>query len=162
MAKDISFKLNCEEAYCGFCRFIQMTPHHYTLRYCSLFEEQIAVNPDGQKSRCEKCRAAELPEAPPEAVSFANKREILGEINEDIVLFDGYEEALVGVGTRFGQSPVAVYDYDKCLEILQKRDGMSYEDASEYFDVNTLGSWVGENTPSFIQFFGAIPGGEPL
>ena len=31
------------------------------------------------------------------------------------------------------------------------RDGMSYEDAIEFFDFNMIGAWVGEFTPIFIR-----------
>jgi len=30
------------------------------------------------------------------------------------------------------------------------RDGMSYEEAIEYFDFNVTGAYVGEHTPMFI------------
>lgn len=49
-----------------------------------------------------------------------------------------------------GHLRVALYDYDKCLSVLMKRDKMSYEDAVEFLEVNTLGSYVGEKTPAFF------------
>jgi hypothetical protein len=68
-----------------------------------------------------------------------------------MLLATGFEDAFIGEALRFGfNEPVAAYDYDKCLEILQ-RDGMSYEEAVEYFEFNTLGAWVGEQTPVFIE-----------
>jgi hypothetical protein len=36
------------------------------------------------------------------------------------------------------------------LEIMIERDGMTYEEAREYFDFNILGAWMGEFTPIFI------------
>ena len=42
-----------------------------------------------------------------------------------------------------------VYDYDKCLQILEDQ-GMDREGAIEYFDFNVLGAWVGEKTPGFL------------
>ena len=45
---------------------------------------------------------------------------------------------------------IAIYDTDKCLDILMKRDDMSYEDAYEFFEYNVLGSWVGDKTPIFM------------
>jgi len=68
----------------------------------------------------------------------------------DILLADGFDEALVGVGQRCGQPAVAVYDREKCLQILVSRDGMKYEEAEEYFEFNVAGSWVGERTPIFL------------
>lgn len=76
-------------------------------------------------------------------------KERLAEQNPDALLADGFEDALVGISNRFGQPPLALYDYDRCIEILMARDKMSYEDAVEFFEFNVAGSWVGENTPAF-------------
>ena len=68
----------------------------------------------------------------------------------DILLADGYETALIGVGQQFNVA-MAVYDYDKCIEILMERDGMSHEDATEWMEINVVGAYVGENTPVFVR-----------
>ena len=34
---------------------------------------------------------------------------------------------------------------------MTSRDGMSYDEAMEYFDFNVQGAWVGENTPIFLD-----------
>ncbi len=68
-----------------------------------------------------------------------------------MLLADGLEDAFVGVCERFGFSePVAAYDRDKCIEILM-RDGGTHEEAEEYFYFNTIGAWVGEQTPVFVR-----------
>ena len=67
-----------------------------------------------------------------------------------MLLADGYEGAVVGIGRQFNKELV-VYDEAKCLEILVKRDGMSPEEAREFFEYNTAGSWVGEETPMFLE-----------
>ena len=84
--------------------------------------------------------------------SFSEKREQLAEINEEAVLFDGYEGALVGTCIRFGQEPIAIYDLDRCIEGLMK-SGLDYEEADEHFQFNTLGTWAGEFTPAFLKRF---------
>lgn len=84
--------------------------------------------------------------------SFEEKREQLAEINEEITLFDGYEDALVGTCVRFGMEPIAIYDLDQCIDGLMK-DGLSYEEADEHFHFNTLGAWVGDLTPAFLKRF---------
>ena len=66
----------------------------------------------------------------------------------DALTADGFEDALIGFGTRFTYD-VAVYDYNKCIEILE-RDGMSEIDALEYFEFNVRGAYVGEHTPIFM------------
>lgn len=80
-------------------------------------------------------------------------REEAAEANEGMLFADGFDDALVGVVSRAGgMSPVALYDEDKCIAILVKRDSMSQEDAREYFDFNTLDAWMGEMTPCFARF----------
>ncbi len=75
--------------------------------------------------------------------------EEVAEINPEALLCDGFDEALMGVAERINLGPVAAYSVEKMLDVLIK-DGMSYEEALEYFDFNIRGAWVGENTPVFI------------
>lgn len=78
-------------------------------------------------------------------------REAIADHNEDAVVYDEFEAAIIGLGYRAGgMIAVVAYDYDKCIDILSNQ-GMSEEEAIEYFEFNTLGAWVGENTPIFIQ-----------
>jgi len=72
----------------------------------------------------------------------------LGE-DENILLADGFENAFLGIGRQFGE-PVAIYDREKCLDILME-DGMNYEEANDYFSFNVEGSYVGEQTPIFLE-----------
>ena len=74
---------------------------------------------------------------------------LLQEANEEALTADGFEQALIGYVERFGQNALALYDYERCIEILMERDGMDREGAEEFFDFNVIGSWVGENTPAF-------------
>jgi hypothetical protein len=66
-----------------------------------------------------------------------------------VIMADGLEEAFIGLSYRFNDGPVATYDREKIIEIYV-RDGMSYEEAEEYFGFNVLGAWVGEKTPVFM------------
>lgn len=76
-------------------------------------------------------------------------KEVLAEANEEMLFADGYEDALIGYVMRFGMEPVALYDRNKCIEILMKRDGMTFEEADEFFEFNTIGAWMGDSTPAF-------------
>ncbi len=73
---------------------------------------------------------------------------------EGILLCDGLEDAFVGVSYRFNQSPIAVYDIEKIIAVYMDRDGMSDEEAREFFEFNVIGAWVGERTPAFISLMG--------
>ena len=75
------------------------------------------------------------------------------EYNEEALLADGFEEAFLGVSEVYGRPPLATYDRDKCIDILIQRDGMTYEEAEEYFDFNVRGAWVGENTPIYLTLW---------
>lgn len=78
-------------------------------------------------------------------------REEIEEINPDALLCDGFDEAIIGMAERINLGPVVAYDVDKMLDIMVERDGMTYEEAMEYFDYNILGAWMGENTPVYIK-----------
>lgn len=71
--------------------------------------------------------------------------------DEGLLLADGYEPAFLGIAVSAGRKPVAVYDIDQCIDVLMDRDGMTYEEAEEFFSFNTLGAYVGEQTPLYIN-----------
>lgn len=75
--------------------------------------------------------------------------ENFSDFSKDILLADGFDDAFIGGGTSFNNVPVAVYDEDKCIEILSKN--MTQEEAQEYFEYNVVGSYVGKFTPIFIK-----------
>jgi hypothetical protein len=54
------------------------------------------------------------------------------------------------VGESYGEQPALIYDRAKIIERL-KQDGMSEEEAEEYFEFNILGSYVGEKMPIFLN-----------
>lgn len=69
-----------------------------------------------------------------------------------MLLADGYEKAFIGTTiSAFSRKQVALYDYDKCIMILMNDNEWSEEDALEWFNFNTIGSWVGDDTPIFVN-----------
>lgn len=56
----------------------------------------------------------------------------------------------MGVGERYGGPPVAVLDVAKMVAQMEK-DGMTHEEALEYFEYNILGAYVGEETPVYLH-----------
>ena len=66
------------------------------------------------------------------------------------LLADGFEGALIGYGHQHSKL-LAIYDYNKCVDILIERDGMTEEDAIEHMDYNVVGSYMGEYTPIFLD-----------
>ena len=89
-----------------------------------------------------------------EQMDYNEKTEVLAELNEDAVIYHNIEDALIGYLERFGQPTIAVYDYDKAIECLMVDDSeQAYEDAVEWMQYNTLGTWAGEGTPAFLHRF---------
>jgi len=43
------------------------------------------------------------------------------------------------------------YDEEKVIKKLMKRDKMTRQDALEFYTYNIIGSWVGKETPVFIE-----------
>jgi hypothetical protein len=77
---------------------------------------------------------------------------LLADINPEAKLADGFEDALVGYTTGSPRPVLAVYDRARCIEILVHRDGMSLEEAEDFFSYNTEAAYVGEHTPLFVEF----------
>lgn len=63
---------------------------------------------------------------------------------------DEFDGAILGLGRRCGQPDLLVYDVDKCIEILMKKDNMTQEEAVDFFEYNIVGAWMGEGTPIFL------------
>ena len=70
--------------------------------------------------------------------------------DDEILLADGFEDAFIGIAESNGSRPKALYNEDKCVDILIERDGMDYEEAIEFFQFNVAGAYVGEYTPAFV------------
>jgi hypothetical protein len=73
---------------------------------------------------------------------------MMQEIEQELLLCDGLEEAFIGTGTRAG-CIVAVYSKQKVLEILQR--DMDAEEAEECYAFNIECAYVGERTPVFLN-----------
>ena len=54
----------------------------------------------------------------------------------------------LGYVERFNHT-FPLYDLDG-LVVMMMRDGMSYEEALEYYSYNYVGAWTGEDTPGFF------------
>lgn len=73
----------------------------------------------------------------------------LAEANPEAMVADGFEAAYLG--HTVGVMPsVAIYDLEKCVEVLVARDSMSREEAIEYLNHNTVYAYVGQGTPLYL------------
>ncbi len=92
-------------------------------------------------------------------------REEIAEINEEALLIDGFDSAIIGMAERINLGPVVAYDEEKIIDILASQmelddtEGMTEDEiesekyimAIEYFEYNIKGAWLGENTPVFVR-----------
>jgi len=61
----------------------------------------------------------------------------------EFLIADGFDDAVIGYHQR---SERLIYSIKKCIDILIA-EGMSQEDALDYFYYNVEGAYVGEKTP---------------
>ena len=82
---------------------------------------------------------------------------------EGAVLFDGFEDCLIGFGTQ-GHLRLAIYSYNKIARKLATEFRLAckgHDDAScpddhdleaeEFIEFNTAGAWFGDNTPVMLR-----------
>tara|TARA_R110000824_G_scaffold28346_1_gene95375 strand:- start:85 stop:390 length:306 start_codon:yes stop_codon:yes gene_type:complete len=80
------------------------------------------------------------------AKSLEELKESIVSANEEAMLVDGHDDALAGYDTK-GR---AIYFVDAILGTLMQRDGMTHEEAIEFFDFNIECAYVGEYTPIYM------------
>jgi|TARA_R100000455_G_C6259642_1_gene115147 hypothetical protein len=73
------------------------------------------------------------------------------DMEDDTLKVDGFDDAIMGFAGRCGLNDVLLYSMKKIIKILRKRDGMSKDEALEYFYYNIKGSYMGEGTPLFFD-----------
>ena len=81
-------------------------------------------------------------------------RETLAETYGDDLLFldppEQFDSCILGIAERCGMDPVVAYDIRAVHKALE-RDGMTDEEASEWFEFNMIGAYVGPKTPVFMH-----------
>ena len=71
--------------------------------------------------------------------------------DEGTMLMDGFDEALIGFSQRINEPLLAVYSWQKMIDLCVDRDKMSVEEAEEYIDYNCIGAWIGDQTPIIVM-----------
>ena len=66
-------------------------------------------------------------------------------------IWNGYDDCIIGVGTRCGMTDVFIYDKHKMITKLVRRDDMTYDEALEFIDFNIAGAFIGEDTPILVD-----------
>ena len=81
-----------------------------------------------------------------------NRKDIIdlyGGDEPEMLFADGYDSAIAGV-VWDGKRTRVVYRTESILEILMDQ-GMTYDEASEFFDFNVAGSYMGVYTPLYLE-----------
>lgn len=69
----------------------------------------------------------------------------------DVLLFEGFENAIVGISRHRQDEPVrVVYDYVKMVTICMTRDGMDADEADEFVERSAMATWLGKATPIIL------------
>ena len=70
---------------------------------------------------------------------------------EEATLLDGLDDAIIGMAEELGNGYRIVYSKSKIYEILMNRDGMTEEDAIEFYDYNILGLYASPQNAIFME-----------
>ena len=71
--------------------------------------------------------------------------------DEDLLWADGLLNAVIGIATRADGMRVVCYSIEKIIEVFMTRDGMTEEEAYEFYEFNVACAWVGDKTPIFVE-----------
>ena len=78
--------------------------------------------------------------------------EFFEEYHPDMLKVDGHDNAIIGIADRCGSQTILAYDTCIILDNLVNQ-GMTDEEAIEFYNFNILGAYIGEFTPVFIERF---------
>ena len=84
-----------------------------------------------------------------ESLKMELREKLSKHFGDDLLFADSFDSAIIGVslGTTGGR---VVYDVEKMVQVLSKKQGITCEEAWEYLEYNTFGAYVGERTPLYV------------
>jgi hypothetical protein len=74
----------------------------------------------------------------------------INEYAEGAVILSDLDTAIIGIVEDFNGRRI-LYSKTKILNILMVRDGMTMDEAEEYYDYNILGLYAGDQNPVFLD-----------
>ena len=80
------------------------------------------------------------------AKRLAELKETIAEHNPEALFADGFDNAILGYSTDLR----VIYSVDQIMETLVERDGMTPDEAIEYFEYNISCAYMGEYTPIYM------------
>lgn len=76
--------------------------------------------------------------------------ELIEMYGDEMLTMDGFDDCIVGIVERCSEPTIFCYSTEKVIKKLMKDDGITREEAEEFFAYNQLGAWMGETTPCFL------------
>lgn len=77
--------------------------------------------------------------------------EEIKEFAEGAIILDGLDEAIMGIAEEFGNGYRIVYSKSKIFGVLMNRDGMTEEEAIEFYEYNILGLYASPQNAIFFE-----------
>jgi hypothetical protein len=74
----------------------------------------------------------------------------INEYAEGAVILSDLDNAIIGIVEDFNGRKI-LYSKTKILNILMVRDGMTMDEAEEFYDYNILGLYAGDQNPVFLD-----------
>ena len=84
-------------------------------------------------------------------MNVKSRLEFIQDNYPDVLIADGFDKAIMGIVERFGMNPVVLYNKNKCINIMIKRDGMTESEAIDFYYYNIVGAHMGDYTPCFAE-----------
>ena len=78
--------------------------------------------------------------------------EVKDQLAPETIILDGFDDCVVGVVSTFNVSMLLLYDIEKIIRKLMKRDEMTWEEAVEYYAYNIRGGYYGKFSPIFLEW----------
>tara|TARA_B110000495_G_C22648534_1_gene384607 strand:- start:286 stop:588 length:303 start_codon:yes stop_codon:yes gene_type:complete len=72
--------------------------------------------------------------------------DVISELNPEAMLADGFNDSIMG----YDKDGRVIYSVENIIHTLIERDGMSREEAVEFYDFNIECAFVGDYTPIYM------------
>ena len=80
------------------------------------------------------------------ALHLKELKETIAEHNPKAMFADGHDDALMG----YSSDGKAIYSVNQMVKTLVERDGMTPDEAIEFFNFNIECAYIGEGTPIYM------------
>ena len=80
------------------------------------------------------------------ALRLKELKETISEHNPEALFADGYDNSIMG----YSSDMRVIYSADQIVQTLVERDGMTPDEAIEFFNFNIECAYVGEYTPIYM------------